>query len=112
MSLLVRPIARHRHRRLPLLQAIALGRRQGVEAPIARLNLRAAEARSGQRRADLLPNISGAGSYTRQTLNLDEFGLPQATGVTDPFNVWRRAMTRGPWASCPAQPPVWPTSGC
>ena len=28
-------------------------------------------------------------SATRQTLNLDEFGLPFATGVTDPFNLWR-----------------------
>jgi outer membrane protein TolC len=73
---------------LTLLQAIASGRRQGVDAAIARLTLRAAEARTGQRRADLLPTISGAASYTRQRLNLDEFGLPQATGVTDPFNVW------------------------
>jgi outer membrane protein len=73
---------------LTLLQAISLGRRQGVEAAVARLNLRAAEARTGQARADLLPDISGSASVTRQRLNLDEFGLPIATGVTDPFSLW------------------------
>src|SRR3954447_9618054 len=73
---------------LTLLQAISLGRRQGVDAAVARLNLRAAEARTGQARADLLPDISGSASITRQRLNLDEFGLPIATGITDPFNLW------------------------
>jgi outer membrane protein TolC len=73
---------------LTLLQAIALGRQQGVDAAVARLNLRAAEARTGQARADLLPDISGSASITRQRLNLDEFGLPIATGVTDPFSLW------------------------
>ena len=74
---------------LTLLQAIALGRTQGVEAAIARLDVRRADARVGQRRADLLPTISGNASITRQTLNLDEFGIPVATGVTDPFNIYR-----------------------
>ena len=73
---------------LTLIQAISLGRRQGVEAAVARLNLRAAVARTGQARADLLPDISGSASITRQRLNLDEFGLPIATGVTDPFSLW------------------------
>jgi outer membrane protein TolC len=72
-----------------LLQAIALGRSQGVNAAIAQLNVRTAESRVGQRRADLLPNISGNAGYTRQTLNLDEFGIPGATGVTDAFNIYR-----------------------
>jgi outer membrane protein len=72
-----------------LLQAIALGRSQGVNAAIARLNVRTAESRVGQRRADLLPNISGNAGYTRQTLNLDEFGIPGATGVTDAFDIYR-----------------------
>ncbi|HEY3012929.1 MAG TPA: TolC family protein [Gemmatimonadales bacterium] len=71
-----------------LIDAINLGRQQGVEAAIARVNVRAADARTGQRRADLLPNISGRASLTRQTLNLDEFGIPVATGVTDPFNIY------------------------
>jgi outer membrane protein TolC len=74
---------------LSLLQAIALGRKQAVSATIARLNVRVAQARTAQRRADLLPTISGAGTVTRQTVNLDELGIPVATGVTDPFTVWR-----------------------
>jgi outer membrane protein len=74
---------------LSLLQAIALGRKQGVSATVALLNVRAAEARVGERRADLLPDISGLAAITRQTVNLDEFGIPIATGVTDPFSIWR-----------------------
>jgi outer membrane protein len=74
---------------LTLLQAIALGRSQGVNAAIARLNLGTADARVGQRRADLLPTINGNAAYTRQTLNLEEFGIPNATGVTDPFDIYR-----------------------
>jgi outer membrane protein len=73
---------------ITLLQAMSLGRQQGVNAAIARLNARAADARTAQRRADLLPNISGRASVTRQTLNLDEFGIPIASGITDPFNIW------------------------
>src|SRR6185437_1654683 len=72
-----------------LLQAITLGRTRGVEGAIARLDLRRAEARVGQRRADLLPTIEGNAAVTRQTLNLDEFGIPIATGVTDPFEIYR-----------------------
>jgi len=74
---------------LTLLEAITLGRSQGVEAAIARLDVRVADARAGQRRADLLPTISGNAGITRQTLNLDEFGIPVATGVTDPFDIYR-----------------------
>jgi outer membrane protein TolC len=73
---------------ITLLDAITIGRRQGVEAAIARLNLKATEARSGERLAELLPNVEGQASYTRQTLNLDAFGIPVATGVTDPFNLY------------------------
>ena len=47
-------------RPITLLDAINLGRQQGVNAAIARLNLRAANARTGERRADLLPT-SAAG---------------------------------------------------
>ena len=74
---------------LTLLQAITLGRSQGVDAAIARLDVRTAEARVGQRRADLLPTIGANGAVTRQTLNLDEFGIPIASGVTDPFDIYR-----------------------
>ena len=34
----------------------------GVDATIARLNVRAADARTSQRRADLLPTINGVAS--------------------------------------------------
>lgn len=74
---------------LSLLQAIQLGRKQAVSAVVARLNVGEADARTAQRRADLLPAIAGAASVTRQTVNLDEFGIPIATGVTDPFSIWR-----------------------
>jgi outer membrane protein len=74
---------------LTLPQAIAMGRAQGVNAALARLGERIAEARVGQRRADLLPSLTATAGGTRQTVNLDEFGLPFATGVTDPFTVWR-----------------------
>jgi len=76
-------------RTLTLAQAIALGRERGVSAALARINERIANARVGQRRADLLPSVTVSGSALRQTLNLDEFGIPVATGVTDPFDVWR-----------------------
>ena len=33
--------------------------------------------------------IIGNAGVTRQTLNLDEFGIPIATGVTDPFDIYR-----------------------
>jgi len=74
---------------LTLAEAIRLGRERGISAALARINERVAEARIGQRRADLLPSISATGSAARQTLNLDEFGIPIATGVTDPFSLWR-----------------------
>ncbi len=74
---------------LSLLEAIALGRKQAVEATVARLNVQEADARTAQRRADLLPDIAGSAGVTRQTVNLDEFGIPIASGVTDPFTIWR-----------------------
>lgn len=74
--------------RLSLVEAVRLGRSQAVGAVLARINVRVADARQGQRRADLLPSVAGHAGYTRQTLNLDEFGFPGVTGVTDPFNVW------------------------
>ncbi len=74
---------------LSLLDAIALGRKQGVNATIARINVRAADARTAERRAELLPTVNGLASVDRQTVNLDEFGIPIATGVTDPFTIWR-----------------------
>jgi outer membrane protein len=80
-------------RPISLLDAISLGRRQGVDAAIARLNLRAANARTAERRADLLPTINGSAAVTRQTLNLDAFGIPIATGVTDPFTLYNLQLS-------------------
>jgi len=74
--------------RLSLLEAITLGRRQAVSSTLANLNARVQGARAGQRRADILPQISGALTAAPQTRNLDEFGIPVASGVTDPFTLY------------------------
>jgi outer membrane protein len=76
-------------RALTLVEAIALGRERGVSAALARISERVAAARVNQRRADLLPSVTATGSAARQTLNLDEFGIPIASGVTDAFNLLR-----------------------
>ena len=73
---------------LTLQAAIELGRSRGVQAALARQGERIAEARVGQRRADLLPSIGGNVSYARQRRNLDEFGIGFASGVTDPFDLF------------------------
>ncbi len=75
--------------RLTLPAVIALGRQHGVAAALARLNERVADARVGQRRAEFLPSLSLGAGATRQAVNIDEFGIPFASGVTDPFTVWR-----------------------
>ncbi|MEO8449120.1 MAG: TolC family protein [Gemmatimonadota bacterium] len=77
---------------LTLVRAIELGRARGIGATLARIGERIAGNRVGQRRSELLPNVSGGASYTRQTLNLDEFGIPIATGVTDPFSVFHLTL--------------------
>ncbi len=76
-------------RPLTLIDAIRLGRVRGVNAVLAQNGLRIANQRVGERRADLLPQVGGAGGITRQTINLDEFGFPGITGVTPAFSVWR-----------------------
>ena len=73
---------------LSLLEAIALGRQQGIAATLANVNARVAGTRVGQRRADILPQISGALGVAPQTRNLDEIGIPVASGVTDPFTIY------------------------
>lgn len=77
---------------LTLEEAMRWARSQGVTASVARLNSGIAETRIGQKRADLLPRIDGGLTYTRQTLNLDEFGFPGVTGVTDPFDLYRARL--------------------
>ncbi len=73
---------------LTLDEAMRWAWQRGVAASVARLNTVVADARVGQRRADLLPQVEGDVDYSRQTLNLDEFGIPIATGVTEPFNLY------------------------
>lgn len=77
---------------LTLQAAMRIGRERATTAALARLNARIASARVGERRADLLPSITGGGTFGRQTMNLDEFGIAEFTGVTDPFNIWRLTL--------------------
>jgi outer membrane protein len=74
--------------RLSLVEAVNLGRTQAVTAVLAGFNVRLADARLGQRRADLLPFVAGSARYNYQTLNFDEFGLPNVSGVTPPYSLW------------------------
>lgn len=78
---------------LTLDEAMRWAWQRGVAASVARLNTDVAEARVGQRRSDLLPQVNGEADYSRQTLNLDEFGIPIATGVTEPFNLFHFKLT-------------------
>jgi outer membrane protein TolC len=77
---------------LTLEAAMQIGRTRATSAALARLNARVASARVGERRADLLPSINGGATFGRQTMNLDEFGIAEFTGVTDPFNIWRLTL--------------------
>jgi outer membrane protein len=76
---------------LTLLEAIRLGRQRGVQATLARINARIANERIGERRADILPTINGTAAYSRQTQNLQEFGLdiPRLPAKTPDFSLWR-----------------------
>ena len=74
---------------LTLLQAITLGRSQGVEAAIARLDVRVADARVGQRRADLLPTISGNAAHHPADAQPRRVRNPHRHRVTDPFDIYR-----------------------
>ena len=55
--------------RLTLGEAVRLAAKQNAAVESARYRVQAAEARVTQRRADLLPNVSGAASERRTTLN-------------------------------------------
>jgi outer membrane protein TolC len=73
---------------LSLLDAVRLGRQQAVAATLANINAQVAQNRVGIKRADLLPQVSAGGSITPQVLNLEQFGLPIASGVTEPFTIY------------------------
>src|SRR5438045_492031 len=55
--------------RLTLGETVRLAARQNATVESARYRAQAAQARVTQRRADLLPNLSGAASERRATLN-------------------------------------------
>ncbi|HEV8124207.1 MAG TPA: TolC family protein [Gemmatimonadales bacterium] len=74
---------------LTLLDAIRLGRERALSAVTARLVAEAGRIKVSERAGELLPQVSGAASWSRQTVNLDEFGIPIASGVTPPFNLYR-----------------------
>jgi outer membrane protein TolC len=76
-------------RPLTLLDAVSLGRRRGVSVALARLGAETVGRRVGERRAELLPQLTGVAQFTRQTVNFEEFGFPGALGTTPDFNVWR-----------------------
>jgi outer membrane protein TolC len=55
--------------RLSLGEAVRMAARQNVTVESARSRVEAAQARVRERRADLLPNVSGTASERRETLN-------------------------------------------
>ena len=73
---------------LSLLGAVSLGRQQAVAATLANLNAQLAQNKVDIRRADLLPQLAGNGAVAPQTVNLEQFGLPTAVGVTPPFTLY------------------------
>ncbi len=81
---------------LTLAQAIALGRERGINAALAQYNLQIADARVGQRRADLLPTVTLNGRAARKTINLDEFGFPGIIGVDARLQRGRISTCRPP----------------
>jgi outer membrane protein len=76
---------------LTLLDAIRIGRQRAVSAVLAQINARIAGERVGERKADLLPTINGTAAASRQTLNLQEFGLtfPGFPPKVPDFTLWR-----------------------
>ncbi|HET9064271.1 MAG TPA: TolC family protein [Gemmatimonadales bacterium] len=80
-------------RPVTLEEAITAGRRMATAAVVARLDVRLANARHAADRAVLLPQIGGSLSADRQTMNLDEFGFPGVSGVTDPFTLLRARVS-------------------
>ncbi len=74
-------------------EALAAGREMATAAVVARLDVRLAGARHATARSVLLPSIGGTVSADRQTINLDEFGFPGVSGVTDPFTLLRARVT-------------------
>lgn len=73
---------------LSLGDAARLGARNAASAATARIRVAEARARVMQRRAELIPSLSGTGTELRRTLNTASFGLafPTAPGQPPLFN--------------------------
>ncbi len=91
LAFTVLPLAAQSPRPLTLGEAIGRGWSNGVNAMLARLAAKGADARVGESRAALLPDVSAMASVERQTVNLSEFGIsiPGFPAVTDPFTLFR-----------------------
>lgn len=87
------PLAAQAPRTVTLDEAMAAGRQRGTQAVLARLDAQLAGQKAEQRRSVLFPTISTRLSGERETLNLDEFGFPGVSGVTDAFNLFRARAT-------------------
>ncbi|HXU45484.1 MAG TPA: TolC family protein [Thermoanaerobaculia bacterium] len=75
--------------RLTLADAVARGLDHNLGALLAEQGIRAAEGTRGKALADLLPQVSGDGFLTRQTLSLAAFGFsfPGTPTIIGPFQV-------------------------
>lgn len=106
LLLLPRLLPAQTARSVTLEEALAAGRQQASAAVLAQLDLRLATSRYSGGRSVLLPHLTGTASADRQTMNLDEFGFPGVSGVTDPFTLLRGRVTlhqalidRSAWAT-------------
>lgn len=77
-------------RLLTLQDALALARAQHIDSILSRERVQQAIERLSQSAAPLLPQVSGASSQSRETRNLETFGitLPNEGPIVGPFNVF------------------------
>ena len=77
-------------RKLTLREALALAKAQHIDSILSRERVRQAIDRLGQSVAPLLPQVAGSSSQSRETRNLEAFGitLPSEGPVVGPFNVF------------------------
>lgn len=80
-------------RSVTLEEALGAGRQLATALVVARLDVRLANAQHATDRSVLLPRIGATVSADRQTMNLDEFGFPGVSGVTDPFTLLRARVS-------------------
>jgi len=75
------------HGALTLADAVALATRQAPAAQVAALKAREAEARVGQARGALLPQVTGTASQIDRTSNLTTSGLPLSPQLGFPTKI-------------------------